>query len=248
MSIRFHNVSKAYTPKQPVLKVPELAIDDGSLVAVLGPSGCGKSTLLRLIASLETPTAGTLTLDGRPADEAPADLAVVFQDATLLPWLNVERNIALPLQLRGRPRKERLRIAVERARQVGLGDAIHLYPNQLSGGMKMRVSLARALAPSPRLLLLDEPFGALDEITRHRLNEDLSTLHHDNSRTTLFVTHSITEAAFLADRILVLSPAPGKIVADVANSAPHPRTAEFREAPAYQSLTAQLSRMIREHA
>ncbi len=248
MFLRFDNITHHYAESGTVLKIPHLEIEKGSFVALIGPSGCGKSTLLRLVAGLETPGKGTLTFGNGSANKGPLRTGIVFQEATLLPWLRVEDNIALPLRIRGTKAGPRREAAREEAARVGLEQAVHLYPDQLSGGMKMRTALARALVEAPELLLLDEPFSALDEITRDRLNEDLSALHAARTRTTLLVTHSVTEAAFLADRILVLKTAPGEIVADIAHPRPHPRDPETRNEEGFHQLTAGLSRLLREHA
>ena len=202
----------------------DLNVTAGEFVAILGPSGCGKSTLLRLIAGLDVPTEGAVsvrTAVTRSAD--PSDprrshripwIAYVFQDAHLLPWRNVMHNVALPLELRGVARGERTTRATRVIEVVGLADFARKYPAQLSGGMRMRVSLARALVTDPQLLLLDEPFAALDEITRAQLDQQLRRLWIERRMTVLFVTHSITEAAFLADRAIVMSRRPGRIVLD----------------------------------
>ena len=186
----------------------DLNVAPGEFVAILGPSGCGKSTLLRIIANLDAPTAGEVRAahGGR--------IAYVFQDAHLLPWRNVLRNVALPLELRGTPRAGRVARATSAIEAVGLSDFARKYPAQLSGGMRMRVSLARALVTEPQLLLLDEPFAALDEITRAQLDQQLRRLWIERRMTVLFVTHSITEAAFLADRAIVMSRRPGRVVLD----------------------------------
>jgi NitT/TauT family transport system ATP-binding protein len=179
-----------------------LDVAAGEFLAILGPSGCGKSTLLRLVAGLNAPDGGTLVIT--PSD-AKFQTAFVFQDAHLLPWLTVLENTALPLELTGVDRAERVARASRVLEEVGLSDAERLYPSQLSGGMRMRVSLARALVTEPRLLLLDEPFAALDEITRFRLEARLRNLWMERGMTTILVTHSITEAAFLANRAVVLT-------------------------------------------
>jgi NitT/TauT family transport system ATP-binding protein len=192
-----------------------LGIPAGQFCAILGPSGCGKSTLLRLIAGLDRPQGGSVHITGNEnARSVRTDLAYVFQDAHLLPWRNVLQNVALPLELRHTDRTQRLesaRVAIER---VGLSDAAGQFPNQLSGGMRMRVSLARAMVTRPKLLLLDEPFAALDEITRQRLDEQLRELWSADGMTVVFVTHSTAEAVFLAQRAVVLSARPGRIVED----------------------------------
>ena len=213
----------------------DLDIAAGEFVAILGPSGCGKSTLLRIIAGLDRPTAGEVryhdTAFERFGEHLPRS-AFVFQDAHLLPWRNVLRNVALPLQLEGRGSREhhlvRARSAIE---QVGLSDAIKRYPAQLSGGMRMRASLARALVNDPELLLLDEPFAALDEITRQHLDDQLRALWARRRMTTVFVTHSIIEAAFLADRAIVLTRRPARIVLDHRLDLPAQRTAALRTDP-----------------
>jgi NitT/TauT family transport system ATP-binding protein len=199
----------------------DLSIAPGEFVAILGPSGCGKSTLLRIIAGLDRPTSGTIELTSAAlrapvlsyfAEKQP--IAYVFQDAHLLPWRDVLANVALPLELRHMPRRERIQDATRAIEAVGLTEFARKYPAQLSGGMRMRVSLARALVTDPQLLLLDEPFAALDEITRAQLDQQLRQLWIDRRMTVLFVTHSITEAAFLADRAIVMTRRPGRVVLD----------------------------------
>jgi NitT/TauT family transport system ATP-binding protein len=217
----------------------------GEFVALLGPSGCGKSTLLRMIAGLDHPTAGRI-VPVKPAaasdrsDRDQRDLAFVFQDAHLLPWRNVLRNAALPLELAGVPRADREERAAEVLTQVGLGDVLKRYPAQLSGGMRMRVSLARALVTQPSLLLLDEPFAALDEITRQQLDDLLRNLWIDRRMTVLFVTHSINEAAYLADRAIVFSSRPARIVLDHRLSLPAQRTPELRGSATFAGEMATL--------
>ncbi len=217
-----------------VTAVERLSLDvaSGEFVALLGPSGCGKSTLLRMIAGLDRPTSGTLAVD------ASGESAFVFQDAHLLPWRNVLRNVALPLELRGVPRKERFTIATRELERVGLADALDRYPAQLSGGMRMRVSLARAMVTQPKLLLLDEPFAALDEITRQHLDEQLRALWLATGMTVLFVTHSIVEATYLADRAIVFSSRPARVVLDhTITDLPADRPANIRGEPAFARQT-----------
>jgi NitT/TauT family transport system ATP-binding protein len=226
----------------------DLRVEPGQFLAMLGPSGCGKSTLLRLIAGLDHPTRGAilrqgpgdrqveaaeLAIDPVRASTLHAPIAYVFQDAHLLPWRNLLHNVALPLELRGidrATRLERARLAIDR---VDLADAADRYPSQLSGGMRMRASLARALVTEPDLLLLDEPFAALDEITRQQLDEQLHRLWRERGMTVIFVTHSIVEAAFLAQRAIVLSRRPGRIVLDHQLALPAERTAPLRTDPAF---------------
>jgi NitT/TauT family transport system ATP-binding protein len=225
----------------------DLSVPPGQFLALLGPSGCGKSTLLRLIAGLDRPTRGTILRDcpsgpsAESAEHAPPSpkpgmgqpIAYVFQDAHLLPWRNLLHNVALPLELRGVARAERLDSARQAIERVGLADAAGRYPSQLSGGMRMRASLARALVTEPDLLLLDEPFAALDEITRQQLDEQLHELWRDRKMTVLFVTHSIVEAAFLAQRAVVLSRRPGRIVLDHTLALPPERKPPLRTDPAF---------------
>ena len=206
----------------------DLNIAPGEFVAVLGPSGCGKSTLLRIIAGLDRASAGQIAIDP-PAPTA----AFVFQDAHLLPWRNVLRNVALPLELQGTDRAQREERAMAAIEQVGLADAIARHPAQLSGGMRMRVSLARALVNDPELLLLDEPFAALDEITRQHLDDQLRALWSRRRMTVVFVTHSIIEAAFLAERAVVLTRRPARIVVDHQLDLPAERNTALRTDPQF---------------
>jgi len=208
-----------------------LRIAAGETVVLLGPSGCGKSTLLRLIAGLDQPDSGALRWDDAPP--AFGEIGFVFQDATLLPWATAAENVALPLRLRGRRDAAAVQSVLDR---VGLGAFAQARPRQLSGGMRMRVSLARALVCRPRLLLLDEPFAALDEFTRHRLQDDLRALCRDEGVTAVLVTHSTYEAAWLATRVAVMSPRPGRIAREVSGLPPGVNRAD----PAYTALVASL--------
>lgn len=214
-----------------------LEISRGQFVSIVGPSGCGKSTFLRLVAGLDAPTSGQL----RVSDHDPLGLAFVFQDATLLPWRSVERNITLPLELRRQADDAHVAQTLE---LVGLTDFAAAYPAQLSGGMRMRVSIARALVTRPQILLLDEPFGALDEITRQRLNEELSRLWQEDRWTGLFVTHNVSEAVFLSQRVLVLSARPGRLLADIPIPFPYPRSPYLRSAPEFIRLANGISRQL----
>lgn len=250
LSRTFPPSSKVSTPVQ-VLDALNLTIDPGSFVALLGPSGCGKSTLLRLIASLDQPTQGSITFNTQQHTHTVphrahhrahhrADIAYVFQDAHLLPWRNVWRNVALPLELMGVAKKERQAVAMEALDRVGLSDAMDRYPAQLSGGMRMRVSLARALVTQPRLLLLDEPFAALDEITRQQLDEQLRTLWRESGITVLFVTHSTAEATYLAQRAIVMSRRPASIIHDAPIALPPHRPRLIRGHADFAASTAQI--------
>jgi len=226
----------------------DLTVGEGELVSLIGPSGCGKSTLLRLIADLDAPTSGSVTVFDKPADRArkDQDYGIAFQQAGLLPWRSVRANVELPMQLRGgggrADRAERATRSAELLALVGLTDFADHRPHQLSGGMQQRVAIARALARSPRLLLMDEPFGALDEMTRERLQDELLRVRATTGAAVVFVTHSIAEAVYLSDRVVVMSPRPGRVVAtldvplDVPLGGPADRAArgiELREDPAY---------------
>ena len=191
----------------------DLQVAEGEFVSLIGPSGCGKSTLLRLIADLDTASSGTVTVFGVPADQARRQHAygIAFQQAGLLPWRTVRANIELPLALHRAPKRERTERVDELLAMVGLRDFADRYPDQLSGGMQQRVAIARALAEQPRLLLMDEPFGALDEMTRERMQTELARIRAETGAAVVFVTHSIPEAVFLSDRIAVMSPRPGRI-------------------------------------
>lgn len=243
--VEFRAVTKRFGEGPLVLDGISFSAQPGDFVSLIGPSGCGKSTLLRLLAGLSPVTSGSLTVDGRTPDDAATELAFVFQEATLLPWLNVAHNVEVPLQLRGLPAAERARIRQQVLDRVRLSDRAQAYPRQLSGGQKMRVSIARALALSPKILLLDEPFGALDEMTREHLNEELLTIRGLEAWTAFFVTHSVAEAVFLSNRILVLSSNPGRIHTEIAVPLPYPRTAETRLSRDYHELVARVSRVLR---
>jgi NitT/TauT family transport system ATP-binding protein len=223
----------------------DLTVGEGELVSLIGPSGCGKSTLLRLIADLDAPTSGSVSVFGKTAERArkDQDYGIAFQQAGLLPWRSVRANVELPMQLRGAggnraDRAQRAARATELLALVGLADFADHRPHQLSGGMQQRVAIARALARSPRLLLMDEPFGALDEMTRERLQDELLRVRATTGAAVVFVTHSIAEAVYLSDRVVVMSPRPGRVVAtlDVPLGDPADRAArgiELREDPAY---------------
>jgi NitT/TauT family transport system ATP-binding protein len=234
-------VGKKFSGGVEALKDVDLTIERGQFAAIVGPSGCGKSTFLRLVAGLDEHTAGQLSVDGEPPLQARrrrGDLAYVFQEATLLPWRSVRRNVALPLELRQQSDSARID---EVLATVGLSEFADALPSQLSGGMRMRVSIARALVTQPGLLLLDEPFGALDEITRQRLNEELLRLWERDQWTGLFITHNVYEAAFLADRVFVMSARPGRIVADIPIPFEHPRDPGLRHQPHFAELAREIS-------
>jgi NitT/TauT family transport system ATP-binding protein len=243
--VEFREVSKRFGEGPLVLDRVSFAASRGDFIALIGPSGCGKSTLLRLLAGLSPITTGSLAVDGRTPDDAAADLAFVFQEPTLLPWLNVAHNIEVPLQLRGLPAAERTRLRQRALDLVRLSERAPAYPRQLSGGQKMRVSIARALALSPKIMLLDEPFGALDEMTREHLNEELLAIRGAEAWTAFFVTHSVAEAVFLSNRILVLSSNPGRIHTEIAVPLAYPRTEETRLSREYHDLVTHVSRVLR---
>jgi NitT/TauT family transport system ATP-binding protein len=225
-----------------------LAIADNDLVTILGPSGCGKSTLLRLIAGLDRPTTGRIVLDGKPVTEPGADRGMVFQSYTLFPWLTVADNIAFGLREKGIAKEPRDAVVHDWIGRIGLAGFEHHYPKQLSGGMQQRTAIARALANDPAILLLDEPFGALDNQTRALMQELLLGIWERERKTVLFVTHDIEEAIFLASRVLVMTARPGRIKADVAIELPHPRHYTIKTSPEFSALKARLTEEIRAEA
>ncbi len=237
--VSLDGVAKRFDGGVQALADVSLRIAPGEFVALLGPSGCGKSTVLRLAAGLDGVTAGRI--DSPALRSAAADTAFVFQDATLMPWASVADNVWLPLRLAGQSRAQARPRVQSALATVGLSEFADAFPNQLSGGMKMRVSIARALVTQPRLLLMDEPFAALDEITRQKLNADLLAVWAAQGFATLFVTHSVYEAVFLSQRVLVMSARPGHVVAEVAVAAPYPRDAAFRRSAAFMDACATLS-------
>ena len=240
-AIEIRGASKTYPNGTRALEPIDLSVREGEFVTIVGPSGCGKSTLLRLIAGLSPPTAGSIVLsDGF----SPPRLACVFQSPTLMPWASVQTNVRLPLDLAGTPRAEANETTRHALERVGLQEFSRAFPRELSGGMQMRVSIARALVTGPRLLLMDEPFGALDEITRNRLDREFSELSARENFTILFVTHSIYEAVFLSSRVLVMSPRPGRIHAEVGIDAPRPRADSFRGTVKFATHSAQLSEIL----
>jgi NitT/TauT family transport system ATP-binding protein/sulfonate transport system ATP-binding protein len=226
----------------------DLGVGDNDFVAIVGPSGCGKSTLLRIIAGLDRPTTGRVTLDGREVTGPGADRGMVFQSYTLFPWLTVRDNIAFGLRERGMSRADRGRIADGFIQQVGLPGFENHWPKQLSGGMQQRTAIARALANDPRILLLDEPFGALDNQTRALMQEMLLSIWERDRKTVLFVTHDIEEAIFLGSRVVVMSARPGRIKTEIAVDLPHPRSYRIRTTPAFVSLKERLVEEIRAEA
>jgi NitT/TauT family transport system ATP-binding protein len=243
--VKISALHKRYGQGALILENITFTVDRGEFVTLIGPSGCGKSTLLKLLASLSPVTAGAVTIDGMTPENAREEMAFIFQEATLLPWRTVTENIELPLEVLGTRRDRRTATGARMRRLVGLDHVPDHYPRQLSGGMKMRVSIARALSLAPKILLLDEPFGALDEMTRDRLNEELLAIREAQRFTAFFVTHSVAEAVFLSSRIIILAANPGRVHADVPVPLPYPRNAETREAPAFQRCVAEISRTLR---
>src|SRR5258706_10958886 len=238
VALLFEHVSKVFPDGTRALDDVSLQVRSGEMVAIVGPSGCGKSTLLRLASRLSAPSSGEILVgDG--------NLGYVFQDATLLPWRTVQRNVELLAELAGVDRAERAKLAAEAIVLTGLTGFERHRPRALSGGMRMRVSLARALTMRPRIFLFDEPFGALDEITRERLNGELLGLFMREQFAGFFVTHSVSEATFLASRVLVMSARPGRILAEIAVPFSYPRPPELRFAPEFASVAGQISACLR---
>jgi NitT/TauT family transport system ATP-binding protein len=226
--VSLRNVGKTFDSGTVALDGLSLDIRDGEFVSLLGPSGCGKSTALRIIAGLSAPSAGTVAWPG-----GEGKIGFVFQEPTLMPWADVAANVQLPLRLAHADEVQALTAARQALEHVGLADFANAYPRELSGGMKMRASIARALATEPKLLLMDEPFAALDEITRFKLNNDLLALWQALRRTVIFVTHSVFESVYLSQRIVVMTPRPGRVFADIAIPAPYPRDERFRTSADY---------------
>jgi len=256
-AIEFRSVEKRYGQGPVIVDDFSLSAARGDFIALIGPSGCGKSTLLKLVAGLSPVTRGELIFSKSSASnfitQAPTlvsdsthdDLAYVFQEPTLLPWLTVAQNVALPLDLRRVPSTQRTTLVSDALALVGLTPRSEYYPRQLSGGQKMRVSIARALVLSPQILLLDEPFGALDEMTRDHLNEELLAIRERLRWTAFFVTHSVAEAVFLANRIIIMSANPGRLHREIRVELPYPRTPATRRDPAYHRLVDEVSQLLR---
>jgi ABC-type nitrate/sulfonate/bicarbonate transport system ATPase subunit len=227
------------------LQATDLEVAENDFVTILGPSGCGKSTLLRIIAGLDTPTSGEVLQDGTRIVGPGADRGMVFQSYTLFPWLTVRENLCFGLRERGLPRERQLEVARSFIGKVGLAGFEQHYPKQLSGGMQQRTALARALANQPRVLLMDEPFGALDHQTRELMQELLLGIWEAERKTVLFVTHDIDEAVFMANRVMVMSARPGRIKLDRAVALPHPRHYSIKTSPEFAALKAELTEQVR---
>lgn len=239
------DIDKTFDNGTEALRDLSLEIEPGSFTSLLGPSGCGKSTILRIIAGLEIPSSGELSWSSSgAAGSAESEISFVFQEPTLMPWASVGGNVWFPLRLMGLAHKDAQERVDEALELVGLGDFAAAYPRELSGGMKMRVSIARALVTRPKLLLLDEPFAALDEITRFKLNDELLRLWQAFDWTVLFVTHSVYESVYLSNRIVVLSERPGRVVDDIAIDTPYPRNETFRTSEPYNAYCRKTSKML----
>lgn len=237
-------VSKVYSNGTVALKDLNLTVGEGQFVSLLGPSGCGKSTVLRMVAGLGKMTSGQIYWGGT----SPRKLAYVFQEAALMPWATVRDNVRLPLKLAGLSKSASQKAVDEAIALVDLKGFETCYPRELSGGMRMRVSIARALVTRPDVLLMDEPFGALDEMTRSKLNADLLNLWTQKQWTVVFVTHNIYEAVYLSNRVVVMAARPGRVVADVAIDAPYPRTEEFRTTALFSDYCRAISASLSQAA
>ncbi len=240
--LRLEDIGKRFADGTEALRGLSFALEEGTFTSLLGPSGCGKSTVLRLIAGLAAPSAGRVIWDNPRDTEG---LGFVFQEPTLMPWRTVWGNVYLPLRLAGVSRAEAEPRIAAALSQMGLSDFVRSYPRQLSGGMKMRVSIARALVTKPRLLLMDEPFAALDEITRARLNDDLLALQRAEGLSIVFVTHSVYESVYLSDRIVVMAARPGRVVADIEVLGPARRDEVFRTSDSYNQHCRVVSQALR---
>lgn len=243
--IALRDLTKRYANGALVLDGINLTFKKSEFISLIGPSGCGKSTLLKLVSSLTPITSGEIVIDGMKPVNAREIMSFIFQDATLLPWRTVEANVGLGLEVEGIPTETREKKVNELLTLVNLDKVGKKFPRELSGGMKMRVSIARALATTPKILLLDEPFAALDEMTRDRLNEELLRLRDQAQWTALFVTHSVAEAVFLSTRIIVLAANPGRVAEDITIDFPFPRTEELRLSSAYEQKVTAVSRALR---
>jgi len=246
--LHIHEVSKTFRSNAQdtqALLATSLSVAENDFITILGPSGCGKSTLLRMVAGLDVPTTGHIELDGHTVTEPGADRGMVFQSYTLFPWLTVLQNVCFGLREKGLPLVEQEAIARQFLQQVGLQDFAQHFPKQLSGGMQQRTALARALANNPRILLMDEPFGALDHQTRELMQELLQDIWQSQRKTVLFVTHDIDEAIFMGNRVVVMSARPGRIKCDLPVELPYPRHYSVKTTVAFSELKARLTEEIR---
>lgn len=241
--VSLRDVGKTFANGTTALQRLNLDVRAGEFLSLLGPSGCGKSTALRIIAGLGEASFGSVTWPGGAGDRA-SNIGFVFQEPTLMPWATVFDNVWLPMQLKGISRSAARETIMDNLRAVGLDAFAASYPRELSGGMKMRVSIARALVMQPKLLLMDEPFAALDEITRQKLNDDLLTVQHERKATIVFVTHSVYESVYLSDRIVIMAARPGRVIGEIQVTAPYPRGVAFRTGEAYGALCRDASAML----
>ncbi|MCU1756122.1 ABC transporter ATP-binding protein [Pseudomonas helleri] len=247
MAIEALSVEKVYANGTQALRPVNLSIAEGEFITLLGPSGCGKSTLLKMVAGLIEPSDGRLLLWRKPVNKLASTgkhLSYVFQEATLMPWHSVLKNVRLPLELEGVPPREADRRVAAALQRVGLEKFADALPRELSGGMQMRASIARGLVVEPNLLLMDEPFGALDEITRNALDSDLLDLWQRHQWTVMFVTHSIHEAVFLSQRVIVMAARPGRVVADIKIDEPFPRDESFRLSKRFSEYAMHLHHLL----
>src|ERR1700761_3764769 len=244
VAVSLRGVTRTYDNGVAALGPIDLDVRRGEFVSLLGPSGCGKSTALRLIAGLGAPSSGTLHIAQTPLADGSHPIGFVFQEPTLMPWTTVRENVRLPLKLAHVPLSDAKMRVEEALAQVGLSEFADSYPRELSGGMKMRVSLARALVTDPDILLMDEPFAALDEITRFRLNNDLLALWRDLHKTVIFVTHSVFESVYLSQRVLVMTARPGRIATEFRIDAAEPRGEEFRTSAEYAGYCRNVSQAL----
>jgi NitT/TauT family transport system ATP-binding protein len=248
-AVEVHGLSHVYSGRDgvvPALEDIDLTVQAGRFVVIVGPSGCGKTSLLMMLAGLRTPSAGTILCDGRPIPKPdPTRVGVIFQEASLYPWLTALENVEFPLALKHAPRDERRARAESMLRLVGLEGFSGRYPHELSGGMKQRVSIARGLVQDPPVLLMDEPFAALDEQTRMTMGHELLRIWSQTSKTVVFITHSLTEAVYLADEVMVMSPRPGRILDRIVIDLPRPRTYEMMATDVFGRLRERIWKQIR---
>jgi NitT/TauT family transport system ATP-binding protein len=241
--IELDGVSKTYVSPDgeiPSLKPVDFTINEGEFIVVVGPSGCGKTTLLKMIAGLLPPSGGEIRVQGHVVTKPYRDVGIVFQSALLLPWRRVLGNVMMPVEVKGLPAEEYRQRALDLLKLVGLEGFEKKYPWQLSGGMQQRVSICRALVHDPKIMLMDEPFGALDAMTRERMNVELQRIQRETGKTVFLITHSIPEAVFLADRVLVMTPRPGTVAAVYDIDLPRPRTLDLLSNPAFAELTQKI--------
>ena len=245
--IKLKKVNKVFENGTEALKGMDIDVFKGQFISFLGPSGCGKSTVLRMISGLLKPTSGQIEIYKKTLNSSSnsGEIGFVFQDSTLMPWATVEDNVYLPLRLKGTS-KEKVREDIEEIlSKVGLIEFRKSYPRELSGGMKMRVSIARALIVKPKLLLMDEPFAALDEITRFKLNDDVMSFWKNSDLTVIFVTHSVFESVYLSNRVVVMAPRPGRVIADIVLNDNYPRTEEYRTTSEYAKNCRMVSKYLK---